>query len=123
VENKKIYRLRSKNDFALLSTRGQTVFGSHWLIFKVLNHEEKFHKLGWTVPKYVGNAVLRNKFKRWLREILENKKQMTLKLSEKHYSLNLILRKKNASFYQDVKFEEFERAVLNGLRKIKKIQN
>jgi ribonuclease P protein component len=119
VENKP-HRLKNRKDFEYLSSSGRTVFGSHWIILKYKKNNQDFNLTGWTIPKYVGKAVLRNKFKRWLRELLEQKRGLDNRLIKDTYNLNFIFRKKNQEFYSNLGFEEFNKIILEVVGKIEK---
>jgi ribonuclease P protein component len=60
-------RLRKRPEFLSLSRRGKKVSGPHFLIITKPN-ERGEARLGVTVSSKVGNAVVRNRLKRLLRE-------------------------------------------------------
>lgn len=93
--------LRRKSDFKELSINGKTIRSSSWFLIKYKENQELSNRYGWTISKKVGNAVLRNRLKRWLREYFRDKK------SKDHLDINIILRPMKAGFYQNMKFQEF----------------
>jgi ribonuclease P protein component len=64
-------RLRQRADFVVVQATGQKLHGRHVLaIAKQRTQPELAGRLGLTVTKKVGNAVVRNRIKRLLREWL-----------------------------------------------------
>ena len=62
-------RLRRRPEFVTVQTEGQKLHGRHLLaIARKRNDPELSGRLGITVTKKVGNAVVRNRIKRMLRE-------------------------------------------------------
>lgn len=69
-------------------------------------------RVGWTLPRYVGNAVTRNKLKRQLRVGLE-KIVAEKKLKNKGMDVNLIFKKpKSDCDYKQLTQEEVNSALL-----------
>ena len=60
-------RLRKRPEFLNLSRGGKKIYSPHFLIITQLN-ERGESRLGVTVSSKVGNAVIRNRVKRLLRE-------------------------------------------------------
>ena len=69
----KLDRIRKSREYSLLKANG-SVFKTRLLVFNYTLSERS--KLGVIVTKKVGNSVLRNKVKRWIREVfrVERKK-------------------------------------------------
>lgn len=64
-------RLRRRAEYLDVQTTGRKVQGTHLLLlFRV----GEATKVGITVSSRVGNAVERNRIKRWLRELVRRKK-------------------------------------------------
>ncbi len=61
--------------------------------------------MGWTIPKFVGNAVVRNKMRRWCREIFRNS---LAKLIHLRLDTNIVFRRQNKDFYKTLQYAEFE---------------
>ncbi|MBN1851315.1 MAG: ribonuclease P protein component [Pirellulales bacterium] len=60
-------RLRQKNEFDHVFTTGYSVRDQWVRLFGCLNHQDKC-RLGLAVSRRVGNAIARNRWKRYLRE-------------------------------------------------------
>ena len=64
-------RLRKRSGFLAVQQRGQRVAGRNLVLYVMLptdGKSEKSARLGITVSKKVGTAVVRNRVKRWVRE-------------------------------------------------------
>jgi len=66
-------RIRSKKEFQGLKIRG-SVFRTRQLLFN-FSPETPLPRFGFVVTKRVGNAVRRNRVKRWLREAFRQNKE------------------------------------------------
>ncbi|HEU0264514.1 MAG TPA: ribonuclease P protein component, partial [Geobacterales bacterium] len=64
---RKSVRLRQRADFLRLSAQGRKLHTAHFLILRGIPQTDS-GRLGITVTRKVGNAVIRNRIKRLLRE-------------------------------------------------------
>jgi ribonuclease P protein component len=64
---KKSHKILDRSEYVLLSKRGKK-FQDHYFIVAYMPGESECSRLGITVSKRVGNAVMRNRFKRLIRE-------------------------------------------------------
>jgi len=64
--------IRRKADFERLVKSRRRINLSSWLFAKVAQNEVGL-RIGWTLPRTVGGAVVRNRIKRWLRNYFANK--------------------------------------------------
>lgn len=64
-------RLRKRSGFLLVQQRGRRIHGQTLVVYAMWRRDgstEHTSRLGITVSKKVGNAVVRNRVKRWVRE-------------------------------------------------------
>lgn len=64
----KTRRVLKRRDFLRIQHQGHRIYGAR-LIFQFMPNRDPRVKLGVTVSKKIGNAVVRNRIKRWLREV------------------------------------------------------
>jgi len=63
------FRIRKRREFVAAQSCGRKLHGRHFLVIVASGPSEDGHgRLGITVSKRVGNAVTRNRIKRWVRE-------------------------------------------------------
>ena len=70
---KKENRIKSKNDFQIVYKTGRSVVDSMSAMY-VLANDEKNIKIGFAVGKKMGNAVVRNRVKRLMREVFRHRR-------------------------------------------------
>lgn len=70
---KKYEIVKSHEDFNEIINKGKRIGNKYFLIFYLEKKEKKTH-FGIAVGKKVGNAVVRNKYKRQIRNIVDNNK-------------------------------------------------
>lgn len=70
---KKENRIKSKNDFQIVYKTGRSVVDSMSVMY-VLANDEKNIKIGLAVGKKMGNAVVRNRVKRLMREVFRHRR-------------------------------------------------
>ncbi len=69
----KKYKIKSKKEFQRVYEKGQSVVDG-MSVFYVLPSENEKIKIGFAVGKKIGNAVVRNRVKRMMREIFRKHK-------------------------------------------------
>jgi ribonuclease P protein component len=60
-------RIKKKKDFLTFRREGKKLVARHWIIYYRKNNLG-FPRLAATVSRHYGNAVERNRFRRWLKE-------------------------------------------------------
>ena len=96
---RKSERLREKYLFSRLFRKGKKIYGNKYKVF-YLKWEEPYIKFAVSVSRKIGNAVERNREKRWIREIVwSNKDRIT-----GGYIFLLIVKKKGGC-YKDAESE------------------
>ncbi|MBP2623807.1 ribonuclease P protein component [Streptococcus oricebi] len=67
---KKSYRVKSEKDFNAIFKRGQNFANKKFVIYKLEKGEQRHFRVGLSVSKKLGNAVVRNRIKRLIRHVL-----------------------------------------------------
>jgi ribonuclease P protein component len=107
VENKKkskLVTIRKRSEFEELREKGKRFRPCPWMILNYRQNNEAYLRCGWTFPKYVGNAVVRNRLKRWSREYLRTYGSGTLRAP---FDFNVVLLRQKKDFYKYVDRAEY----------------
>ena len=73
---KKRFRVKKEKDFNAIFQKGKSVANRKFVVYRLENSEQHF-RVGLSVSKKLGNAVMRNQIKRRIRHILiEHKNQL-----------------------------------------------
>ncbi|KYP80785.1 ribonuclease P protein component [Ferroacidibacillus organovorans] len=105
--------MRSNREFRFVFTRGRSQANKYYVLYVTPKQKSEPSKIGLSVSKKVGNAVIRNRVKRILREIL---RQRIPRFSE-GYDIVIIARKDASA----ISFRESEAAIDALLKRIKLI--
>lgn len=117
VENNRLLALKKKSDFEKLKRFGKRIFLTPWLILNVAKNSEKSMRVGYTISGKVGGAVIRNKLKRWSREII----RQWAKENALGVDVNVVFKPKEVGFYKKLQFSEVLGAWSNNWQKISTI--
>lgn len=66
---KKSYRVKSDKDFQAIFSQGQNVANRKFVVYRLAKKQDHY-RVGLSVGKKIGNAVMRNAIKRKLRHVL-----------------------------------------------------
>ncbi len=77
-----------------------------WLLFNYQSNEFGHTRCGWTLPRNVGTAVVRNRLKRWSRVFFRSKLE---EIQKTGVDLNVVFLKSGGDFYKKLDYEEFSR--------------
>lgn len=77
---------------------------SGWLLVNLQVTSGGEIRLGWTIPKQVGTAVVRNRLRRWGREYL---RKWSVDQT-KSLDMNLVFKRQKQGFYESIGHEEFD---------------
>ncbi|MTI80691.1 MAG: ribonuclease P protein component [Firmicutes bacterium] len=69
LKNKQFISLKNNRDFRKIYKYGYSAADKNIVIYKLKNKSSNELRIGFTVSKKIGNAVIRNKVKRKLKEI------------------------------------------------------
>jgi len=96
----RVYRLKSKHDFKKVYKYGRSYANIYLVIYVYKKKDNQKPRVGFSVSKKIGSAVVRNKIKRRMREVL----RPLMGLLIKNVDIIFIARKKiNGATYQDIK--------------------
>ena len=101
----RVSSLRKKSDFLELKLNGKLVRLSPWLMISYLNNNLGQTRLGITIPKKVGNAVIRNRVRRRLKTFFQ------IHTIDKAMDINLIVRPKSETFYKELSYNDVEKVL------------
>lgn len=117
AENNKSCRLKKTEDFKLLFKFGKRIFPNSWIVVNYKVNNLGTYRFGLTVPKYVGNAVIRNRVKRLCKEIFHISPVCK---SLPSVDINFVFKKADPSFYKNISFEELKNELEKACKKVLK---
>lgn len=103
--------LSQRSDFLHILKNGQRLRPSPWLLMNFVESQTGYLRCGWTLPRQVGPAVVRNRLKRWLRVYFRDRVKSGKTLP---VDLNLVFRKTEGDFYKKLSYERFASVVDKG---------
>ena len=115
MENK-IRSLTKRADFENLRASGLSIHVNSWLLVNTQKTKSGEMRLGWTISRYTGSAVVRNRLRRWGREYLR-KWRKTNNLS---LDLNVIFKRKEKGFFKALTHEELDGALEKLVAKVER---
>lgn len=104
---KKQYRIKKEKDIAQMFKHGKSCANRHFIIYR-LNKKQAHFRLGLSVSKKLGNAVVRNKVKRYIREVFNQLEDNILN----EYDIMIIARKGVEKY----DFVHFKKSLKHGLK-------
>jgi ribonuclease P protein component len=108
----KKHRLRLKRDFARLRAFGNSV-SNDYLVLVYIRNDLGYSRIATVVKRNFGKAFLRNRLKRFVREVFRKNK---LYFNDS-YDLLIIPRRRLADIFKEIKFYEFEKYFIELLKK------
>ena len=108
---KKTNIVKENKDFNMIINNKKSVKNKNFIIYYKENINTKNYRFGISVGKKIGNAVIRNKYKRKLRNIIDNNKKLYAKKLD-----YIIIVRKNCL---DLSFEEIEKSFILLIKKIR----
>ncbi len=105
MENKRRFvSLVKKRDFDGLRNEGKRFHVNTWFLANVLSTQTGQIRCGWSIPRHVGSAVIRNRLRRWGREYLR-------KWSDGHtrdWDINLVFKRREKDFFRNLDHRKFD---------------
>jgi ribonuclease P protein component len=103
------YRLAKREDFNKVYRYGKSVANHQFVLYYLPQPKLEHFRLGVSVSKKIGNAVVRNRLRRMMKEIIRlNEQQLA-----SQYDYVLIARKPCA----EMEYQAMEKSILHVLRK------
>lgn len=106
-------RLAKRREFVHVYDTGRKFFSRHTVIF-IASNDLGHSRIGITATKKSGKANVRNRLKRWTREIYRRHRE---ELAIDDLAVDIVVNVKPGS--ADVPFEEFSRDLLRGLGRVR----
>lgn len=111
---KKKLRIKKNEEFQLVFHRGQSFANKQFVIYMLPKEEQAYFRIGLSVSKKIGNAVMRNQIKRYIRQsFLELEDQIV-----KGQDYVIIARKPAAS----MTFHEVKASLVHALKRGKALK-
>ncbi|MBP3040513.1 ribonuclease P protein component [Bacillaceae bacterium Marseille-Q3522] len=66
---KKAYRVKKNKDFQVAFKQGKSFANRQFIIYAVKKADQEHFRIGLSVSKKIGNAVVRNQIKRYIRQV------------------------------------------------------
>jgi ribonuclease P protein component len=110
----KVITLRRSEDFLRLKKVGRTIHVNSWILLAYAPNSEGVLRCGWTIPKFVGTAVVRNRIRRWLREFfggLGNDLSVGV-------DVNVVIKRYDKEFFKCLPHSHLDQAVAQAWRRI-----
>ncbi|MRX74001.1 ribonuclease P protein component [Bacillus lacus] len=71
-------RIKKNEDFQTVFKKGKSMANRQFVVYSLIQPEEKEFRIGLSVSKKLGNAVTRNRIKRLIRQVLLEEKENLL---------------------------------------------
>lgn len=108
--------LRSPQQFMQLRQKGRRIIVAPWLVVYLKPNQQKKIRLGCTLPRYVGNAVTRNRLRRWCREYLRH--WAVAIEADRTMDISLIFRRQTGEFYRHLSHKEIDAVLAKSLARV-----
>jgi ribonuclease P protein component len=105
----KEYRLAKREDFNKIYRYGKSVANHQFVLYYLPQPKLEHFRLGVSVSKKIGNAIVRNRLRRMMKEIIRLKKEMMAP----HFDYILIARKPCA----EMDYQAMEKSIYHVVRK------
>ena len=108
MENKPrgIIAISRSSDFAALKVEGRKVNLCKWAFLVLRKNSTSQIRLGISVSRKVGGAVIRNRLKRWIRAYFREFAKYHL---NDGFDVHVIFRPQKQGFFEELKYDEFHR--------------
>ena len=100
------------------------MFVNDWLLLNYKTSPQGELQFGWTIPKGVGGAVVRNRYKRWLREYFQSylqKQSLEKQEDSANVQLQVVLYGKNSDMMSELERSKFFDILQSGISKLERV--
>jgi ribonuclease P protein component len=105
---------RRQVPFARLKQSGATFKVKGWLLVNYLANRSDDFGYGFTIPRYVGIAVVRNRLRRWSREFCRRHSHEV-----QSFDVNILFLRKSPQFYRELAHAELDAALAQMVRRLR----
>ena len=115
MENKRrSLSLTRRAEYLRLKERGRSFHVNHWLLVNYEATDRGQFRNGWTIPTYVGNAVVRNRLRRWGREFVRRWRADAALSAD----VNLVFKRRDKAHYRALTHADVDQALGLMVRKL-----
>ena len=114
-----VQTLHRSQDFLRLKEKGKRIHVSQWMLLSFSMDSSTGPYFGWTIPRFVGHAVVRNKLRRWLREFF--RQQLSSDSCPRELELNVVIKRYDKEFFERLSYGEFVQVLDEGWCRLRKI--
>jgi ribonuclease P protein component len=68
---KKKYRIKKNDEFQAVFRKGESFANRQFVVYYLKKPDQDYYRIGLSVSKKIGNAVTRNRVKRYVREVFQ----------------------------------------------------
>ena len=117
MESKPKITTSDRLSFQHLREKGHRIQATPWLLVYWNTNGLRKPRILWNLSRKIGNAVVRNRLKRWCREFIRN--QLGDLLNSHGLDLNVAFRPIQKDFYKELRREQFVQELLRVEKKIR----
>lgn len=117
MENKLYIIKRDRVNFQDLREHGYRIQPNSWLVVYWDTNQLSKSRILWNLSRKIGNAVVRNRLKRWCREYIRI--QLKDVLAKQGLDLNVAFRPCSKDFYKDLQRAEIDKELCRVEKKIR----
>ena len=111
---RKEQRVKKNIEFQEVFKKGTSIANRQFVVYRLQKEDQQHFRIGLSVSKKIGNAVVRNQIKRYIRQVfLELKDEV-----KNNYDYVIIARKPAA----DMDFHEVKKSMIHVLKKSKALR-
>jgi ribonuclease P protein component len=111
---RKEQRVKKNTEFQEVFKKGTSIANRQFVVYRLKKEDQQFFRIGLSVSKKIGNAVVRNQIKRYIRQVF-----LELKEEVKNDFDYVIIARKPAA---DMDFHEVKKSLIHVLKKSKALK-